>query len=156
MAQNEGTIVIEGARLLFRNFEGKEGRYNRAGDRNFSVAIDKEMAETLEADGWNIKWLKPREEDEDGEDQAILQVSLNYDKGRPPVVAMITSRGRTNLDAKSVEHLDHADIINADLIIRPYHWDVNEKQGIKAYLKSLFVTVEEDELERKYGELEQQ
>lgn len=154
---NDNTVLMEGVRIIFRNFEGKEGQYNRAGDRNFAVLLDDETANAMAADGWNVKWLKPREEDEeDTPPQAYLQVSLNFDKGRPPRVVMITSRGRTQLDEETVEMLDWADIQNVDLIVRPYTWEVNGKTGIKAYLQSIYVTVEEDELERKYAEMDQQ
>ena len=57
---------------------------------------------------------------------------------------LITSRGRTNLDEDQVEMLDWADIINVDMIVRPYEWTVNEKSGVKAYLQSIYVTIEED------------
>ena len=67
---------------------------------------------------------------------------------------MITSRGRTNLDEGQVETLDWVDILNVDLIVRPYEWTVNGKSGVKAYLQSIYVTIEEDPLEIKYGELE--
>jgi hypothetical protein len=154
----DNTVLMEGVRIIFRNFEGKEGQYNRAGDRNFAVLLDDTVAEAMAADGWNVKWLKPREDDADeGETpQAYLQVSVNFDKGRPPRVVMITSRGRTNLSEGDVELLDWADIQNVDLIVRPYEWSVNGKTGIKAYLQSIYVTVEEDELERKYAELDAQ
>jgi len=66
---------------------------------------------------------------------------------------MITSRGRTTLREDDVELLDWADIRIADLIVRPYEWAVNGKTGIKAYLQSIFVTIDEDALELKYSEV---
>lgn len=154
---DDNTVLMEGVKIIFRNFEGKEGQYNRAGDRNFAVLLDSGVAEAMSADGWNVKWLKPREDAEEEETpQAYMQVTANFDKGRPPRVVLITSRGRTNLDEDTVDTLDWADIVNTDLIVRPYEWSVNGKTGIKAYLQSIYVTIEEDELERKYAEMDQQ
>lgn len=150
MAYNDRNVVMEDMRIIFRNFAGKEGMYNREGDRNFSVLLDDEVATAMAKDGWNVKWLKAREEGE--AEQAYLQVSVNF-KGRPPSVVMITSRGRTNLTEDDVELLDWADIRVADLIVRPYDWSVNGKSGIKAYLQSIFVTIEEDALQLKYGDI---
>jgi hypothetical protein len=150
----DNTVLMEGVRIIFRNFAGKEGKYNREGDRNFAVLLDNEVANAMAEDNWNVKWLQPRGEDEEETPQAYLPVSLSY-KGRPPRVVMITSRGRSNLDEDQVEILDWATIVNVDLIVRPYEWTVNGKTGIKAYLQSIYITIEEDELERKYGELDQ-
>lgn len=153
----ENTILMEGVRIIFRNFEGKEGRYNKKGSRNFGVILSPEDAERMLADGLNVKFLKPREdEEEETEPQAWLPVEAAYDRGRPPRIVMITSRGRSNITEEEVEVLDWVDITNVDLIIRPYTWDVNGKSGIKAYLQSMYVTIEEDELERKYAELDAQ
>lgn len=151
MPRNDNNVLMEGVRIIFRNFAGKEGMYNREGDRNFAVLLDDDVAERMAQDNWNIKWLKAREEGEP--DQAYIQVSVNF-KGRPPRVVMITSRGRTPLGEDNVEILDWADISNVDLIIRPYEWAVNGKSGIKAYLQSIFVTIEEDALELKYADLD--
>ena len=153
MPKQDNTVLMEGVRIIFRNFSGKEGQYNREGDRNFAVLLDPKVAAQMAEDNWNVKWLKPREEEEDGEEpQAYLPVSANF-KGRPPRVVLITSRGRTNLDESQVDTLDWVDIINVDLIVRPYEWTVNGKSGIKAYLQSIYVTIEEDPLELKYSEL---
>jgi hypothetical protein len=153
----DNTVLMEGVRIIFRNFSGKEGQYNREGDRNFAVLLDDKTAEAMAADGWNVRWLKPREDAEEEETpQAYLQVSVNFEKGRPPRVVMITSRGRTNMSEQDVELLDWADIINVDMIIRPYEWTVSGKTGIKAYLQSLYATIEEDALEQKYAELDSQ
>lgn len=153
MPRDDNTVMMEGVRIIFRNFAGKEGQYNREGDRNFAVLLDETVANAMTEDGWNIKWLKPREDDEDDTRQAYLPVSVNF-KGRPPRIVLITSRGRTNLDETTVETLDWVDILNVDLIVRPYEWTVNGKSGIKAYLQSIYVTIEEDPLEVKYSELD--
>jgi hypothetical protein len=142
------TFMIEDARLVFRNFSGKEGQYNREGDRNFSVILDHKVADQMIKDGWNVKYLDSREEGEP--DTPYIQVSVNF-KNRPPRVVMITSTARTNLNEESVSVLDWAEIRVADLIARGYDWVVGDKSGTKAYLQSLFVTIEEDALERKYA-----
>lgn len=142
------TVTIENAQIIFKNFGGAEGQFNAAGDREFSVILDPENARNLEKSGWNVKYLKPREEGDDP--TPYLPIKVSY-KVRPPTIVMITSTAKTRLDESSVETLDWADILNADLIVTPYHWVVGNKSGIKAYLKSLYVTVQEDELERKYS-----
>lgn len=79
-----------------------------------------------------------------------VPVSVRFDV-LPPRIVMLTSVARTNVDENMVEVLDWANIENADIIVRAYEWEVNGKKGLKAYLKSLFVTIEEDYLERKYA-----
>lgn len=143
-------VVMEGVDIIFRNFAGKEGMYNREGDRNFSVKLDPDVAESMARDGWNIKYLKPREEGD--VEQAYIQVSVSY-KGRPPKIVMITSRGRNYLDEDTIELMDWADILNVDLILNPYEWAVNGKTGIKAYLGSIYITIQEDPLELKYADV---
>lgn len=148
MADDAKTFMIEDARIIFRNFSGKEGPYNSEGDRNFCVVLDPVVGKQMLEDGWNIKFLQSREDGE--EDTPYIQVRVNF-KQRPPRVVMITSTSRTSLKEDSVDTLDWADIQTADLICRGYEWTVNGKSGVKAYLQSLFVTIEEDALERKYG-----
>lgn len=153
---DESTVLMEGVRIIFRNFAGKEGQYNREGDRNFAVLLDDTVAEAMTNDGWNVKWLKPREDDEEETEQAYLPVSVKYSAGRPPRIVIITSRGRTNMGEDEVEMLDWADIVNVDLIVRPYEWSVSGKTGTKAYLQSMYITIEEDALEQKYAEMDSQ
>lgn len=149
MSDEAKTFMVEDAQIIFRNFSGKEGQYNREGDRNFAVILDPVLADRMLADGWNVRFLDPREEGEDP--TPYIQVAVNF-KNRPPRVVLITSASRTTLDESSVEVLDWADIKVADLIARGYEWTVNGKSGTKAYLQSLFITIEEDALERKYAQ----
>jgi hypothetical protein len=140
-------VLLEECRIIFRNFSGAEGRFNAAGKRNFNVLLDDDIAENMARDGWNVKYLEPREEGDTR--QARIEVEVSY-KGRPPRVSMITSRGKTDLTEDMIGILDWAEIRQTDVIIRPYQWDVNGKTGIKAYLKTIFVIIQEDELEMKY------
>lgn len=143
-------IVFENARIMFRNFAGREAQFNSAGDRNFCLFLDPKKAESMREEGWNVKELKAR--DEGDEPQAYIQVKVEYDKGRPPRIVLITSKARTEMDAESVLMLDYADIKNIDVVLSPYEWEVNGNKGIKAYLKTAFITLNEDELELKYAE----
>ena len=151
-----GTLLIEDAQIIFRNFAGREGMYNAEGDRNFCVLLDKPLADTLAQDGWNVKQLKVREEGD--EPQPYIQVSVKY-RGRngapvrPPSIVMITSKGRTPLSEDECELLDWVDIAKVDLIIRPYQWAVSGKTGIKAYIKSIYITILEDALQLKYQDV---
>ena len=140
-------IVIENAKIGFRNFSGKAAKFNPAGRRNFCVFLDKEDGLKLEEDGWNISWLQPREE---GDDLVpYLQITVSYEN-IPPKIVLVTKKRKTVLDDISVDELDTAEIENVDLIIRPYNWSVQGKDGIKAYVKSMYVTIVEDEFAEKY------
>ena len=148
MARQLQSVTFEDATIVFRNFSGKEGKFNREGDRNFCLLLDQETAAQMYEDGWNVKELKPREEDDSP--QPYLPVAVRFSGPRPPRIVMITSRGKTPIPEEMVSILDWAEIAKVDLILNPYAWEMSGKTGVKAYTQSLYITIEEDELEKKY------
>lgn len=150
-----GNITIENAKLIFKNFQGKETQYNRSGDRNFGVLIeDINLAEQLEKDGWKIRYLNPREDDPEQFQQPWMSVKVKFNP-YPPIVVLITSKGKKKLDEETIDQLDWSIIKTCDLIIRPYNYPAmgDKPSGIAAYLKAIYVTIQEDELALKYSDV---
>lgn len=143
--QNE--LVIENARIGMKNFSGAEKQFNRAGCRNFVVFLDEDIARKLVEDGWRIKYLKPLAEGDP--EQPILKVEVSY-KVFPPKIVRIAGKTKLALVEDTVGTLDREKFVSADLIISPYHWEMNGNNGIKAYLKTAYITVEQDPFEAKY------
>ena len=154
----KSNIVMENARLIFRNFEGREEKYNRKGDRNFGLIIeDPEVAQQLTEDGWNIKELTPKNNDNyDDTPEVIywLPVTVRFDNV-PPKVMLITRRKKTRLNEDNINTVDYANIAKVDLTVTPYDWEVNGKSGTKAYLQTAYITINEDEFADKYADLEE-
>ena len=149
-----GIVQIDNARIIYRNFAGAPSKFNREGDRNFAVIIeDQDIADALTEQGWNVKIKAPREEGDDP--FMFLPVKVKFNDRGPRVYLQnsLEGRNRVMLDEETVGMLDHVDIINVDLDIRPFDWEVQGKTGRTAYLQSICVTQEVDRfLDRYTGE----
>ena len=138
----KGILQIDDARIIYRNFSGAPSKFNREGDRNFSVIIpDEEQSQALIKKGWNVKIKPPREEGDSPFMHLPVKVKFN-DRG--PNVYLVTGDRMNKLDEETVGLLDDVDILRVDLDIRPYDWDVNGKTGRTAYLQSIKVIQQVD------------
>lgn len=146
----EYNIDIENAHILFPNFTGEKTQFNAAGSRNFCVELSEDQARQLEADGWNVKMRKPREEGDDP--TYYMKVNIKYGGFKPPHVYVIANGQKTELDEDTIGMLQYADIRSVDLSIRPYNYDVSGKQGVSAYLQSMYVVIEVDKFASKYAD----
>lgn len=145
-------ITFENARLVFTNFEGKGDNFNPKGVRNFCVLLDDDVANELKAQGYNVRYLAAREPGD--ADQAYMQVKVSYDNYPPKVVLVSPSTGKqTILTEDTISILDWTEMANVDFMTSPYEWEINGKTGVKPYLKKMFVTIVEDQLELKYGSI---
>lgn len=146
-----GILQMDDARIIYRNFSGTESKFNRKGDRNFAVVIDdQQLAEDLRNDGWNIKIRPPR--DIDDEPFMYLPVKIKFND-RGPNVYLVTGDRMNRLDEDSIDCLDNVDILEVDLDVRPYDWEINGKEGRTAYLQSIKVTQRVDRFAAEYPEL---
>jgi hypothetical protein len=121
-----GYLEINDARIIWKNFSGRGDRFNREGDRNFSLVIPtQEDCDALRndtnkyGDGWNVKIKPPREEGDTPFMHMPVKVKFN---GRGPNVYLDRGPKREplQLTEETIACLDEMDILSVDLDIRPY------------------------------------
>lgn len=155
MAFRPETVTMRDIAVIFKNFNGDERDYNKAGDRNFSILLGEQDAKGLEENRWNVRPLKRREEDD--EQLYHLKVAVSF-RVKPPRVWLVTGMGtrRTLLGENFVGMLDQLEATKIDLVISAYDWQLKTgASGRKAYLQTMFFHLFEDELEQEYMHLEE-
>ena len=154
-SNNPSDLMIEDAKILFTNFAGSPTRYNReGGKREFSVALPLNLVEDLEKDGWNVKYRKNADGEFDPE-RPYLGVKVSY-KFRAPAIWLITGGRKQLMTEDTVGTLDNITIKTADVVIHPSVYDVRGQQGISAYVKELYVVMDDESASfaSKYADLD--
>lgn len=149
MATRMNDLEIEGACIIWRNFSGAQSKFNRQGNRNFSVVIDdEELANKLMEDGWTMKPLNPKTED------AAPAWSLKTKVSDRATIYLITESNHRKkvLDQEAYSAIDYMEIKNIDLVISPYYWEMNGNTGVAAYLKRAYITIAEDSFTQRYSD----
>lgn len=175
-------LFLEDAEVLpgtWRNFAGRGGMYNKEGDRNFTIVVTEDSSmfyevmdnghkryrkvgvQDLIRDGWKLKPLKPRYEDDENAPPRYkfsIAVDFNYEKkykGVPPtLVYLYSGKKRTRLTEETISALDYADYRTADLTVHPRYWAKEQtgEEGLKAYLREMRVVIQPDRWAEKYAE----
>ena len=145
-------LTLRNVRIIFRNFAGAPTRFNAAGGkRTFSILLNETEANELRSMGFNVKALKQRDPDDDPAFHLPVEVSYRI---KPPRIVFISNQGRkrTVIDEDTVGLIDYTEIEKIDLTINPYQWEMENARGIKAYLRTMYVTIREDELDIEYAQ----
>ena len=153
-----GDLSAENAVICWTNFSGGPTKYNPAGGkRTFNLVLTEEIAEELRMEGWNIRYIEPREE---GDDPLIItEIVVNMNSEYPPRIRLFSQFGGKKsanyLDADGVGELDKIKYDNVSLIIHPYEHNRSAEHRVKGYLKTMFaVKTPDDDFGGRYAEYE--
>lgn len=164
-------VKIEDAQIAFKDFTGTVGDFNQYGNKNFTLILhpDTPIGLVWEKDGkkyeeeevaswlgmtdahgfaWNLR--PPKTIDENDPDKMYLNVTVSYAKFAPTVIQIVDGTP-VPLVAETISTLDTQRILTADVAFTPSYWERATGKGIKAYLKTMYVTVEVDEFASKYN-----
>lgn len=149
VAPRDENIEILDARLVFRNFSGREDKFNVAGKRNVSVVLSPEQAADLKARGVNVRTREPRNEEEDEFHTVKLNIPF-HSKGRPPRVVMVSETQQTDMTEDTIHILDNIDIISADVQFRLWEYDPGK---FSAQLVKTYIKIREDRMDQRYSNI---
>lgn len=150
-------LKLNNMKITMRNFRGQDYGYNPTHKRTFWLLLDPERfdIQAMKDSGWNVREIKPREGYEDEPMMYRLEVEMRWDV-MPPVIHMVTKKDngkykKTIMTEKSAELFDSAEIANVNLeISHGRTWFMNDKYGIKAYLKRAQIEVITDDFDTYY------
>lgn len=161
MPQEQMKFRVDDAEIFWPNFSGKPTPFKTdtsiTRHRSFNVLLDKASADKLALDGWSVKCKAPDEYHD--VERCFIEIIVKYrdrkgEKVKPPKIVIISSKGQTVITEDTIDMVDDLNIKKVDLIARSYNWSVGEKSGISAYLQTMYATLDEDELDAKYANVE--
>ena len=148
---------VPGSDLWWRNMQGAASDFTPAGTRSFAIAIDDELADRLESEGWTCISHKPRDKnDPDSPLLARFKIKMNFNTANPPLVYIASSDGkrRTQVDVQYLDdqNIDRRGIEWCDIAVNPYNRTVNGKDWCSAYLSEITIKLKEGAFDYKYAE----
>ena len=175
-----GNLNVENAAMIYKNFTGKPTRVNPAGGkRTFSLVLNEEYAERLDAMGWNVKVKEVRDQLEEGEttrtvswtdymgmfrtefDHALIytEIVVNENSEYPPKIYKVSEfNGEKTMALVPPEQwhrMDESELMNVDISIHPYTHgrSIANPDAKKGYLKTMYaMTIPATEFGGKYAD----
>jgi hypothetical protein len=149
-------LTLRDVRMIYKNFSGREGLYNEAGKRNFSIWLTNGQANYLRDMGWNPKLIKRTAELPEEDREWHLPVNVSYKEGtRHPRIFFITksTNSRNPVDEEFVGMIDRGVFDKVDVTISPYNWRLKSgAEGVSGYLRTWYGFIHEDPLDLEYAE----
>ena len=150
-------LTLKGVTLICRNFAGKEKTdkkghiVNSEGSRNFLCKIPENIdIDALIEDHWNVKPF--------GSDDPcyVIPVKVRFDKFPPKICLVTGDKGnykKVLMYEEDVHNIDTMEISNVDVVLSQSFYDVRGVQGYCSYLKTMYITPVEDELDAEYDDI---
>lgn len=143
------TLHLPEAQIKFKNFEGREYKFNPLGSRRFTIFFDYSELDSIMLRDWPIKYSVERT-DRDLPIYAYIPVKVRFDEineqDLTPKV-FLTLKGEKSietreLDEDTIKILDWAPFTYCDVTIHSQPWDFGTgKSGVMALLDELHVII---------------
>ena len=91
-------FTMKNAEIFMKNFTGRAGKYTPEGTRTFMLRLPNDVAEELADDGWNVSYLRPREEGDLPTPALNVTVNFKYFRRRSKVYFTTHSRVESPLE----------------------------------------------------------
>lgn len=140
-AGKQQVVTIEGCRLLWPHLAGNPGKFNRAGERGFTIVFDDaDEVQKLVDEGYNVNIKPPREEGE--EPFMKMNVKLAFTPTYRPQIWLNVNGQRKVLDENTCEAIDmlrSSNITNVVVQFHPFIYDNEYGHGKSAWLDGIEV-----------------
>lgn len=153
MKKPANNLDLSNHRIFARDLDGsKAEKKGFARERSFLVALDPEEAASLEEEGWPVKFLPPKNDEEDG--THFMKVKVGFGKIPPKIVVLNpVTRKKKALNENTVIELNWIYILDVpQMIVRPYNYNLRGREGTSVWLNSIYVTKRVDPFEEKFSD----
>lgn len=147
-------INIENGAIAYSNFSGRPTQYKpEGGVRTVTFIIPEESVDALTAAGWKIR----KQVFEDESYRYLLEAKFTFrnrnGQPRDPKIFIIKNGKPVHVTEDTVDTLDRVDILSVDAVIGPVHWEWGGKEGITAYINSMYLNIKENPIDEKYRKM---